>query len=160
MSATESTVVKQSAVARNGLFILLDAAAAAAFVRGVPNAATTAGAIAAGVFTTAAAIGVTLLWFRASQLRSQLSISSEAIALQLQDHRAVSAIWRRDGEHLRFVMRGGYRYRNLVLEQLETSAAITLPWYSKKPIMRACIAHGWQVAGAPAPQPGAQADGR
>ena len=75
------TVVQQSASARNGLFVFLELAFVLAFARGVAGAATTTGAIAAGVFMAAFAIGIALMWRRASQLRSCLEISDDTITL-------------------------------------------------------------------------------
>jgi hypothetical protein len=139
-------IVTQSAASRNALFGGLELVFVVAFVRGVPGAATSAGAVAAGVFCTAVILGVAFLWRRTNQMKSYLDISNDAIALMSQRRQdAIASISRGDGAQLQFVMRGGARYRNLCLVQSTTGTSILLPLYTRAPIKSACVEHGWQL---------------
>jgi hypothetical protein len=141
--AAEPTVIAQSAVARNGLFVFLEAAFAVAFVRGVPGAATTAGSIAAATFTTSVAVGIGLLWRQAERGKSRLQITSESIDLVTRTG-PVGSIRRDDGDELGFAMRGRSRYRIQTLVQSGTGTSLALPWFSRRPVVEACRARGWR----------------
>jgi hypothetical protein len=141
------TVVTQSAAARNGLFVFLETAFVLAFVRGWFGARTTTGRIVGALFMGGVVILLSLLWRRASKIRSWLEVTDDAIALCTHAAPGAVAITRADGDHVRFVMRGNARSPQLALTAPATGRVLPLPWYSKKPISTACASHGWTVEG-------------
>jgi len=139
------TVIKQSSASRDGFFGLLEATFVVALVRGAMGASTTAGRIAAIVFTGAIIVGWGLLWRFQWRHRSRLEIADGAIAKvdhAVPDHPLV--IDRSSGDELYFFIGNG-RYNIFpVLVSRSSGAKLSLAYYSKKPVQAACVAHGWR----------------
>jgi hypothetical protein len=139
------TVIKQSSAARDGLFGIIEVAFLVALVRGGLGASTTAGRIVAIAFMGACAVGWGLLWRVQRRHRSRLDIGHETIVKTDHanpDHPLV--IDRSAGDELYFTWGGNARYRFPILVSGSTGVKLALPYYSKKPVQAACIAHGWR----------------
>jgi hypothetical protein len=136
------SIVKQSALAREGLFGIIELVLLVAVARGVVGARTDAGRVAVVVFLGGFCIGWALLWRSLWLQHSALYISDETITLRAGA--TSTALARADGDTLHFVSLGGFRYRYIGLKSVGSGMVLRLPYYSKNPIKAACTAHGWR----------------
>jgi hypothetical protein len=138
-----TTVVRESAVARDGLYGFLVAAFALALVRGFIGARTTEGRIVCTiVFSTIVIVGL-YGWQLRHRRSKSLAISDDAIVLLTAGLDTTSQLLKTDGDRLQFVTIGSIRYRSLALKIRGRDTTLSLQFFSKKPVQAACVEHGW-----------------
>jgi hypothetical protein len=137
-------VVTESAVQRDGLFGGLTLLFCVVLVRGVHGASTTAGAIAAGTFSTAMIVGLILLWRVVRRQRSRLVVSTECIALVTSAGTDANVLNRAVGDQLRFVVLGSVRYRYTALKGGGDGAPLKIQLFNRTKVRAACVARGWR----------------
>jgi len=141
-----SSVVRESAAARDGLFGGLVFVFSLALVRGAIGASTTTGRIVGIAFFGAIVIFGTIFWIRRRRRAPWLEISDDTIELLRPNSSAELQLAKASGNQLRFVSVGSYRSRSLGLAIVGSNTELPLQFFSKKAVKQACIEHNWEFS--------------
>jgi uncharacterized membrane protein len=140
------TVVEPSRLHRDGLFGVLVAVFALAFVRGLAGAATSGGRIAVVLFAGGAIVVLLWAWIRSIVRPARLEISADAVTLVEPDGRR-RTLHRASGHQIRVTVVGGGRYRRSALTIAGSGTVLPLGFFSVNEVQRQCVANGWQFSG-------------
>ena len=138
-------VVSQSRLQIRLLYGFLLAVFAAALVRGVVGASTTAGRVAVAVICGAFVAGVLAAFVLVSKRLDRLEVTDQAITYVLWSGQNKAVLSRECGDEIRIVRRysGGWSLIDGLTIQ-GTDKFIGLPLFSRTEVRRACVARGWR----------------
>jgi hypothetical protein len=148
-TAGDVTVVKESALARDGLFGFLVTVLVAALVRGFIGAHTTAGRIAGTTIFGALVALVAWCWLILRRGPTQLEVSDEVITLVRASPKGPIALLRTWGDDLAFVLKGGVRFGYWTLMVRGADTVVPLRFFNRKQVKQACLSHGWRFGRRP-----------
>jgi hypothetical protein len=141
-----SSVVRESAGARDGLYGALTFAFALALVRGVIGASTTAGRIVCALFFGGIVVGGIIVWIWRRRRAPWLEISDDKIVLQRPKSTEVRQLTKAPGSQLRFVSVGSMQYRSTGLTLVGSGIVLPLSFFTRKVVTQACVDHHWEFA--------------
>jgi hypothetical protein len=142
----QTTVVKESAGARDGLYGALIFAFALALVRGEIGASTTLGRIVCGLFMGSVVVGGSMLWIWRRRRAPWLEISDDKILLRRPKSSEERQLTKVAGGQLKFVIIGSLQYRSTGLTLVGSGIVLPLSYFTQKVVRQACIDHRWDFA--------------
>jgi cytochrome c biogenesis protein CcdA len=129
------------------LFGFLTVAMAAALIRGVIGAQTTAGRVAVAVIFGVLLVVFLIGWAVSARRPAHLEITEDSIRYVTGNGR-VTALSRQQGDELRFISRPAGRIWTLGLTVTPGPGPVLTPltFFSRKAVRQACQARGWRFA--------------
>jgi hypothetical protein len=139
----DCTLLRESAVRRDGLFGGLLVVFALALVRGVIGASTTSGRIAVVVIFGALVLAIFFGWRARRRRTNWLDVSADRIVLRDSTPVAVGQLVRASDDRLTFVVVGPVNARTLTLTIRGGSERLPLQFFKKQRVRELCVAYGW-----------------